>query len=106
MATNAVNYPVGPVRLIVPFPTGGSTEFTAQMLAEQLSDIFGQPFGIENRIGDFGIKAMNDKEITATFANVGARIATSGSPEQFAAEIAAEMEQWEKVIAEIKLVVE
>ena len=52
------------------------------------------------------VRAMNGKEITAKFANVGARVVTSGSPEQFAAEIDAEMEQWKRVTAEIKLNVE
>jgi tripartite-type tricarboxylate transporter receptor subunit TctC len=36
---------------------------------------------------------------------VGARVATSESPEQFAAEIAEEMAQWKQVTAEIKLTV-
>jgi tripartite-type tricarboxylate transporter receptor subunit TctC len=58
MSTNAMHYPVGPVRVIVPFPPGGSTEFTAQRLAEQLRNLLGQPFNIENRVGDFGIEAM------------------------------------------------
>lgn len=58
MSTNAINYPVEPVRMIVPFPPGGSTEFTAQRLAERLSDILGQPFSTENRVGEFGIDAM------------------------------------------------
>jgi tripartite-type tricarboxylate transporter receptor subunit TctC len=58
MSTNAIYYPVRPVRVIVPFPPGGSTEFTALRLAEQLSDMLGQPFNVENRIGDFGIEAM------------------------------------------------
>jgi tripartite-type tricarboxylate transporter receptor subunit TctC len=58
MSTHAMNYPSGPVRVIVPFPPGGSTEFTAQRLAEQLSAMLGQPFNVENRVGDFGIAAM------------------------------------------------
>jgi tripartite-type tricarboxylate transporter receptor subunit TctC len=58
MATDAVHYPVKPVRLLVPFPKGGSTEFTAQKLAKQLSYILGQPFSVEIRFGNFGIEAM------------------------------------------------
>jgi len=56
MSTQA--YPIRPVRLLVPFPPGGSTEFTAQRLAKPLGEILGQPFVVESRVGDFGIAAM------------------------------------------------
>jgi tripartite-type tricarboxylate transporter receptor subunit TctC len=56
MSTQA--YPVKPVRLLVPFPTGGSTEFTALRLGEKLTSILGQPFFVEIKVGEFGITAM------------------------------------------------
>ncbi len=60
MATQAAGYPTQPVRLLVPFPPGGSTEFTAKTLAEQMQRILGQPFEVENKVGDFGIAAMRE----------------------------------------------
>ncbi len=51
-------YPEKPVRLLVPCPPGGSTEFTAKTLAEQLRKLLGQPFLVENVVGEFGIRAL------------------------------------------------
>lgn len=56
----ATDYPGRPVRLLVPFPPGGSTEFTARTLAEQMQKILGQPFVVENKVGDFGMAAMRE----------------------------------------------
>ena len=53
-------YPTRPVRLIVPFPAGGSTEFTARLLAEQLTKQLGQPVTVEPKPGNFGITAIEE----------------------------------------------
>ena len=58
MSAQAAGYPNKPVRLLVPFPPGGSTEFTAKTLAQQLQRILGQPFAVENMIGEYGIVAL------------------------------------------------
>src|SRR5262245_18600029 len=47
-------WPDHPVRIIVPYPAGGSTDVLTRILAERLKDIFGQPFVIENRAGAGG----------------------------------------------------
>lgn len=60
MSTQAAGYPNHAVRLLVPFPPGGSTEFTARTVAEQMQKILGQPFVVENKVGDFGIAAMRE----------------------------------------------
>ena len=54
-------WPDHPVRVIVPYPAGGSTDVLTRILAERLKDIFGQPFVIENRAGaggNIGIAAV------------------------------------------------
>jgi len=51
----AQNYPLKTVRLIVPFPPGGSTETLARMLSVKLSEMWGQQIIIDNRPGAGGI---------------------------------------------------
>jgi tripartite-type tricarboxylate transporter receptor subunit TctC len=46
-----VSYPTRPVRLIVPYPPGGSTDPTARAYGGWLSDKFGVTFVIDNRPG-------------------------------------------------------
>jgi tripartite-type tricarboxylate transporter receptor subunit TctC len=60
MSTQPCAYPEKPVRLLVPFPPGGSTEFAARTVAGQLERILGQPFVIEHRLGDYGIAALRE----------------------------------------------
>jgi tripartite-type tricarboxylate transporter receptor subunit TctC len=45
------SYPSRPVRLIVGFPPGGTTDISARVIGQWLSDRLGQPFIIENRPG-------------------------------------------------------
>ena len=44
--------------LLVPFPPGGSTAFTARILAERLAELLDRPVTIEARTGDFGYNAV------------------------------------------------
>jgi tripartite-type tricarboxylate transporter receptor subunit TctC len=48
------SWPERPVRLIVPFPPGGSNDIIARFLAEVMRDRHGHPFLIENRSGAGG----------------------------------------------------
>jgi tripartite-type tricarboxylate transporter receptor subunit TctC len=51
----AQEYPAKPVRMIIPYPPGGGTDFFARMLGASLTDAFGQPFVMENRSGAAGV---------------------------------------------------
>ena len=47
-------YPNRPIRLIVPFPPGGSTDIFARMLGDKLTQMWKQPVIIENKPGASG----------------------------------------------------
>src|SRR5215207_7324520 len=54
-------WPDRPVRVIVPYPAGGSTDLLVRILAEPLKEILGQSFVVENRPGaggNLGIAAL------------------------------------------------
>jgi tripartite-type tricarboxylate transporter receptor subunit TctC len=47
----AQNYPAKPVRVIVPFPPGGSADAASRSMAEKLSGLWGQPVVLEHKPG-------------------------------------------------------
>src|ERR1700693_6384918 len=47
----AVDYPVHPVKWVVPYPPGGTTDVLARIVAQWLTEKMGQPFLIENKAG-------------------------------------------------------
>ncbi len=53
----AQSYPQKPVRLIVPAPAGGPTDVPGRLIADGLSNLIGQRFVIENRVGAGGLVA-------------------------------------------------
>jgi tripartite-type tricarboxylate transporter receptor subunit TctC len=62
-------YPVRPVRLIVPFPPGGGTDTMARVVAPKLSEFLGQQVVAENRGG--------------AGANIGAELAAKSAPDGY-----------------------
>ncbi len=51
----AQDYPSKPVRLIIPFPPGGSNDVVGRMIAQQLSDRLGKQVVVDNRGGAGGV---------------------------------------------------
>jgi len=55
LAAAAAEYPVKPVRVIVPFAPGGTNDVAARIVAEKFSERFAQSFVVDNRAGANGV---------------------------------------------------
>jgi len=55
--TAEAQYPSKPVRVVIHFPAGGSTDLVARVLSQALTESMGQPFVVENRTGADGVIA-------------------------------------------------
>ncbi len=62
-------WPTKPVRMIVPFAAGGTTDVVARMLGQKLSEMWGQPVTVENRAGAGG--------------NIGADLVAKSTPDGY-----------------------
>ena len=61
-------YPTRPIKLVAPFPPGGSIDLTARLIGQWLTERLGQQLVIENRSGAAG--------------NIGSEAALNSFPER------------------------
>ncbi len=52
--TKAPGYPGKPIRIVVPFPAGGTSDVLARLIGQKMSENLGQPVIIDNRAGNAG----------------------------------------------------
>ncbi|RYE36242.1 MAG: tripartite tricarboxylate transporter substrate binding protein, partial [Hyphomicrobiales bacterium] len=55
LSSHAQNFPVRPIRLVVPFPPGGPTDLLARIVATRLGEQLGQAVIIDNKPGASGM---------------------------------------------------
>ncbi len=51
---SAQSYPTRAIKIVVAFPAGGASDISARVVAQRLSEAFGQPVVVENRVGANG----------------------------------------------------
>jgi tripartite-type tricarboxylate transporter receptor subunit TctC len=73
-------YPEKPIRLVVPFPAGGSTDILARTVAQEMSRLVGQQVNVENRAGAGSVVGS---ELVAKSAPDGYTLLVSGSTNVF-----------------------
>jgi tripartite-type tricarboxylate transporter receptor subunit TctC len=69
LAAQAQTWPAAPVRIIIPFPPGGTTDQIARLLAPHLQQSLGQAILVENRGGASG--------------SIGANVAAKSAPDGY-----------------------
>lgn len=68
-AAQTANYPVRPVRVVSPFPAGGSVDLVARLVSAKLAESLGQQFIVDNRSGASG--------------NIGAELVARAAPDGY-----------------------
>ena len=53
-------YPNKPIKLVVPFAPGGTTDIVARVIADPLGRVLGQPVIVENKAGGGGLVGAQD----------------------------------------------
>ena len=51
LSAGAAAYPSKPIRFIIPFPAGGTTDVAARMIGQKMTEAWGQPTLVEPRVG-------------------------------------------------------
>ena len=68
-ANAQADYPTKPIKIVVPFPAGGTSDVLARILGVKLTESWGQPVVVENRPGSSG--------------NLGADIVAKSAPDGY-----------------------
>jgi len=58
--TFSQNFPTKPLRVVVPYPAGGATDYVARLIGERLSRSLGQPVVVDNKSGAAGAIGVAD----------------------------------------------
>ena len=53
--TALAQYPIKPIKIVVPYPPGGSTDVVARLIGQKLQESWKQPVVVENRAGASGM---------------------------------------------------
>ena len=72
----AEDYPTKPIKIVVPYPPGGTTDLITRVIAKGLNEAWKQPVVVENRGGASG---MIGTEIVAKAPNDGYTLLSTGS---------------------------
>jgi len=59
-AAQSANWPIKPIRMIVPFPAGSFTDTVARVVSEKLTKALGQPVVVENKAGANGLIGVGE----------------------------------------------
>ena len=59
LSCSAQTFPNKPIRVIVGFPAGGSTDFVTRAMSDQMSIQMGQPIVVDNRPGAGGLIGLD-----------------------------------------------
>lgn len=57
---HAQSYPLRPVRVVVPYSAGGTTDFTGRVVAEKMGELAGHNFVVENKTGAASVIGLKD----------------------------------------------
>ena len=115
----AQNYPTKPIRVVVPFPAGGTSDILARLIGAKLTESWGQQIIVDSRPGangnigaelvartppDMIAKINSEVARILNLPDVKDRLASQGttpltnSPQEMGKWLAAEKDRWAKLI--------